>query len=405
MKQLITFILWFCVSQVNLKAQSLQLHAHQEPANLEKPNILALHPYGNFISRIQGHFHHKPVEKIRLNLSLESANIWSAPVTSYIPMDESIRVEVRQYEYHRTQFIFDPTNFETERIDIANDGVIKSLRMNALFPLSANQELQVGVRSFLLTKGKAPFTLLTGDQFIEWFHSHIAGGDDPFARKLFGLDEAGIYYSDRENREMSLKAGDVFVGGIEMAYYIYPEVLSNKARHLSSNIGWHLGGNLSTYNSSMDLGGSYNISKAYHIQDNSWLQFGAHVGALRKNIINFKKDNIDFGSNDFLGNVEAIASYCFSSRNQTKHSFALDFYLQTSFNRKAEFEYSIPLRSGISEKSWVTGLSHLYRNNNYWTLLYSIERKIKTTLYIQQDLTLNNNPDIQTGISMSFNLN
>jgi len=36
--------------------------------------------------------------------------------------------------------------------------------------------------------------------------------------------------------------------------------------------------------------------------------------------------------------------------------------------------------------------------------MYSFTRKITTTFYLQQDLTLNNNPDIQTGISIEFGI-
>ena len=36
--------------------------------------------------------------------------------------------------------------------------------------------------------------------------------------------------------------------------------------------------------------------------------------------------------------------------------------------------------------------------------MYSVEKKLTTTFYLQQDLTVNNNPDIQTGINVSFNL-
>jgi len=126
------------------------------------------------------------------------------------------------------------------------------------------------------------------------------------------------------------------------------------------------------------------------------------LGLLRKNIINLKENNLELGSNNYLGNIETVIEYNFNSKGQTIHSFGADFYLQTSLNKKNEFEYIIPIRSGVSEKSWVTGLSNLYRNNNYWTFFYSFSKKITTTFYLQQDLTLNNNPDIQTGIGISF---
>lgn len=324
------------------------------PPNLEKPNILALHPYGIFISRIQGQFNNSAVTKINCNFSLESANVWAAPITTYIPTDQTIRNEVRDYEYHETEFVFDPNSFDHRKLSIANDGIIKSLRVQVIFPLSERSEFHLSARSFLLTKGKAPFTLVTGDHFVEWFHTKIAGGNDPFARELFGLDKAKIYYNDLNNNEMTIDHGDFFIGGLEAAYYFYPKKLANQKRKIASNIGLHLGTNLSNYNQSIDVGISTNIMKAYHLDQTSWLQFAAGLGVLRKNFIDLYKDNMEFGNNNFLANFEALSSFSFLSKGHTRHSFSLDFYLQTSFNKKDEFEYSIPVRSGVSEKSWVT---------------------------------------------------
>lgn len=170
------------------------------------------------------------------------------------------------------------------------------------------------------------------------------------------------------------------------------------------NFGAHLGTNLSKYNSSIDIGITANAVKQYSINDRSSFNVGFGLGTLRKSLIDLKNDNIEFGNNDFIGHLETIIEYNFVSKGKTIHSFGADFYLQTSLNKKDEFNYIIPIRNGVTEKSWITGVSHLYKNNNYWTLMYSFTRKVTTTFYIQQDLTLNNNPDIQTGISVEFKI-
>ena len=82
----------------------------------------------------------------------------------------------------------------------------------------------------------------------------------------------------------------------------------------------------------------------------------------------------------------------------------MDFYIQTSLNKKSEFDYVIPTKNGTSFKSWNSGVSNLYRNNNYWTLIYSFGKKNILKLYLQQDFTVNNQPDIQTGISYNIAL-
>ena len=110
------------------------------------------------------------------------------------------------------------------------------------------------------------------------------------------------------------------------------------------------------------------------------------------------------GSNDFIGYLESILEYNYISKKGTIHSFGTDFYFQTSLNKKKEFDYIIPTKNGISTKSWNIGWANLYTNNNYWTFMYSFTKKNTLTVYMHQDLTVNNNPDIQTGISYTFEL-
>lgn len=399
MKDKYFLIVLLCLFFASLHSQNND-STHVDIKNgITKSSVLSMHTFGIFISRLQGNFKVQPSKKSLLTISLESANVWSAPVTGYIPIDENVRNEARQYFYHEREFFFDVDEIESKRFDIANDGVLKSLKLNYILPINKKSELNFSLRSFLLTNGKFPFTMLTGDRFIESFHSKIIGKDDPFARKLFGYDKAQITYKDRNDNYMEINDGDFILGGIETSYYYYPN-LSSKT--LKINFGAHLGTNLSKYNSSIDLGLSTNAIKSYNLNDRNYFQFGASLGLLRKNIINLKEDNLELGSNNYLGNIETVIEFNFNSKGQTIHSFGADFYLQTSLNKKNEFEYIIPIRSGVSEKSWVTGLSNLYRNNNYWTFFYSFSKKITTTFYLQQDLTLNNNPDIQTGIGISF---
>ena len=78
--------------------------------------------------------------------------------------------------------------------------------------------------------------------------------------------------------------------------------------------------------------------------------------------------------------------------------------MQTSLHKKDEDNYNIYVRDDDAFKSWGHGTRHLYRNNNYWTLAYTFTRKISTTFYIQQDFTVNNNPDLQTGVSLKFGI-
>ena len=368
-----------------------------------KPDILSTHPFGVFFNRLQGNFRHNPINKTQISIHYNSGNIWGTPITTYIPSDEEIRDQVRQHVWHQAQYFFDEESLDAESFYLEIDGVIKSLKIEGRFRINDHSEINIGVRSFMLTNGKTPFSILTSDDFIETFHEKIAGGDDPFDRRVFGLNKASIKYTDRNGRTMTLNKNDFIFSGIETSYYRYIKNLATDS--FTPNYGIYLGTNLSKYNSSLDLGLSVNGLKTYKLNDKSVINIGVNIGVLRKGLINLKSNNIQFGNNDFLGNFESTIEYSLTTSSNRTHAIGIDYYLQSSLNKRDELNYIIPIRHPDAHKSWGHGVTNLYKTNNYWTLFYTFGKRVVKTLYLQQDLQVNNNPDIQTGISISFNLN
>ncbi|MBC8757710.1 hypothetical protein H2O64_23790 [Kordia sp. YSTF-M3] len=369
---------------------------------ISKPSIVSTNPFGIFISRLNHNFKLKASTRKELHISLESGNIWGPNVKTFIPTNTSLRNEMRGIAWFSRQYFVDEELIDAESFEIETDGVIKGLRGDFTIPTAKNQELVIGFRAFILTNGKFPFSSLTTDKFIEFFHDNVAGGDDPFDRRVFGLDKATFLYKDRNGRELNLGNGDFLTAGIETHYYYYPEFLNDKKIYF--NLGAHLGTNLSEYNMSMDFGLSAAGVKQFDLNDRNFILIGLGTNVLRKNAIDFQDDNLDFGTNDFIGSFEANAEYSFISSGKTYHSFGLSYYAQTSLHKKDEDAYNVYVRDDDAFKSWGHGTRHLYKNNNYWTLAYTFTRKISTTFYIQQDFTLNNNPDLQTGVSVKFGI-
>lgn len=369
---------------------------------IKKASVVSTHPFGIFFSRWQGNFQTKPLGDHNMSVNLESGNVWSPPVTAYIPNNSDDRNFVSQYPWHNREFRVDVDTLDAQTLEVQNDGVIKGLRINLNLPINSKSELKVGIRSFLLTGGKFPFSFLTSDNTIEYFHENIAGGEDPFDRQLYPLNEAQIRYKDRNNRVMNINKGDFILSGFELSYYRYPKEL---LKGFDFNYGAHIGINTTKYNASLDLGASLNIMKGFQLKNKRSFDIGLSIGSTKNNLVDFQDDNMDFSNNTFIGYLETIIQYSFLSKSKkVRHSFGADFYVQTSLNKKSEFDYLIPTKNGTSFKSWNSGTSNLYNNNNYWTLMYSFTRKMTTTFYIQQDFTVNNNPDIQTGISVSFGI-
>lgn len=369
---------------------------------ISKPSIVSTNPFGIFISRLNHNFKLKASKRMEVNINLESGNVWGPNVQTYIPNDEALREQMRGIPWFSRQSFVDESQIDADFFEIETDGVIKGLRADLTIPTAKNQELVVGLRAFILTNGKFPFSIFTNDKFIEFFHDNIAGGSDPFDRKVFGLDRARINYTDRNGRSMNVGNGDFLTAGIESHYYYYPEFLNDKKIFL--NFGAHLGTNLSKYNMSMDVGLSAAGVKQFDLNDRNFVLFGLGTNVLRKNAIDLQNDNLDFGTNDFIGSLESTAEYTFVSKGKTYHSFGLSFYIQTSLHKKDEDNYNIYVRDEEAFNSWGHGTRHLYKNNNYWTLIYTFTRKISTSFYLQQDFTVNNNPDLQTGVSVKFGI-
>ena len=400
--QKLVFIFFLCVSLFTF-AQSDQDSIPAFAKNgISKPSILSTNPFGVFISRLNHNFKLKASRRMEIDIALESGNVWGPNVKTYTPNDPAIRREMSNIEWFSRQYFVDEETLDAGYFEIETDGVIKGLRANLTIPTGKNQELVVGFGASILTNGKFPFSALTTDRFIEFFHDNVAGGDDPFDRRVFGLDKAKFLYTDRNGRTFDLGNGDFLGAGIETHYYYYPTFLNDKKIYF--NLGAHVGTNLSKYNMSMDIGASAAGVKQFDLNDRNYVLFGLGANLLRKNAIDLQSDNFDFGTNDFVGSFEVNGEYTFVSKGKTYHSFGINYYMQTSLHQKDEDDYNIYVRDEDSFNSWGHGTRHLYRDTNYWTFVYTFTRKISTSFYIQQDFTVNNNPDLQTGVSVKFGI-
>lgn len=384
-------------TQVNVDSTNYSLKN-----GISKPSILSTNTFGIFFSRLNHNFKLKPSKKTEIDIVLESGNVWGANVKTYLPDSETIRNKLRTVNWYSRQFLFDEDTLKGKNYSIKTDGTIKGLRANVTLPIHNQQELVLGFRSFILTEGKFPLSIFTNDAFIEFFHNNIAGGNDPFDRKVFGYNRAEVNYTDRNGNNLKLNKGSFVFGGIEAHYFYYPKLLNN--RNVFINFGAHLGTNLSQYNSSIDLGLSAAAVKKLTLNSTNQFLFGIGLNTIHKNSVEFKKNNIEFGTNNFIASLETDIEYNFTSKGKTNHAFGLAFYLQTSLNNKDEFNYAILVRDESAYNSWQHASKHLYQNNNYWTFMYTFTRKIATSFYLQQDFTVNNNPDIQTGVGIKFGL-
>ena len=362
---------------------------------ISKPRTLATHPFGILFYTLPHNFKEGADKRVSIDVSLGSGNIWGQPVTTYIPSDIEDREGLSDLEFFDRINHFDPSEEPSEVYAFQYDGIVKDIRIMSSIPLGGEFDLSIAARSFILTDGKFPLTLLTGDRFIEFFHSNAAGGEDPFGRKLRGFDQAGIEYLDRRGERLHISNGEFIFSGIETALYYYPKLFLESGIYW--NFGMHLGTNLSKYNRSLDLGVTLEGLKPFYLTNRKQILFGLGIGLLRKKIVEFTQNQTDLGTNNLLGSFEGHIEYTLNNRKNGHHSFGINYRIQSPYNNKKEEDYYVPF-SGDRIKRWHEASRHLYKFPSYWTIMYSFTKRIEFSIYLQQDMVVNNTPDFQTGI-------
>jgi hypothetical protein len=371
---------------------------------IENPSLLTNHHFGIFSSRINQNFKLRASEKTTFTFSSESGNTFHPFVEMYLPKNQTFRDNFSNIIWYDRQFNFvNQNSTPAEYSNIIIDAVIKGFRLQVNFSIAKEHELEITLRSYLITKGKYPFSFFTSDESIEWFHSNIAGGEDAFGRRYYGLNQVNFKYTDRNGKILELKNNDLFLGGIEINHHYYPEFLINKKRNLFVNFGSHVGFNTSKFNPSIDIGFSANVIKNIKLKNKNEFNIAFGGSFLKKNLINFK-DVIDLGNNPYLGSLQGEIEFTKFTQKKNYHSFGVHYQFQTRFNKFSEADY-YHLKGKWQEikAGWQHGFTTLYEGLSTWSFLYSYGRpNYKITMYLQEDLLVNNAPDVQTGISIKI---
>ncbi len=363
--------------------------------------LIGNHPLGMYMMRLESDFRIRPVAKRRLSIQLSSANVWEPLVTAYKPIQESDRAFFNSLVWYDREYAFDYNSIPSEQISFEADAVIKGLLLSYYLPLGEEQEIRFDLRSYLFTKGKIPFSLFSSDQFLEFFHSNIAGGEDPFARKHYGLDQAGIRYIDEEGRTIEKQANDFVLPGLEAhyTYFLPSDFLAEQDFYI--NLGAHLGVNTNSYNPSTDLGVSSTFIKQLKLKHNKILQLASGTSLTIPSLIKFG-ETVNISNTSFLFTADWQLSYQGKTSKNNQWEIALNYHHQSSYQSLNDTEGIILIGERISSH-WHYAISHLYSSNTVWSLVFNYATpKYNLSLYFSEDIKVNNAPDIQTGVQLSF---
>lgn len=372
---------------------------------IDKPSVLTTHHFGIFSARINQNFKIAPPKSSTFSLNYTSGNTFHPFVEAYLPKDPETRARLSDIKWHDRPFNFiDQETTPADYLNIVIDAVIKEFRINYNVAISKEHELGVTLRSYLITKGKHPFSVFTSDETIEWFHSNIAGGEDPFGRRYYGLNQVNFKYQDRNGRTLELNVNDFFIGGIELNHFYYPSFLKNEEKRIYVNFGNHIGINTSKFNSSLDYGISLNGVKSLILKNKNEFNFGVGASVIHKNFINFKGDNIDLGNNALLATLEGHIELTKYTKKGNYNAFGVNYRIQSSYSKKVEEGYYKLLGKWQEiNGGWQNGVATLYKALSDWSIIYTYGRpNCKLSLFLKQDMLVNNAPDFQTGIALQI---
>jgi hypothetical protein len=397
LKQILFSIL--CCFSLSLLAQTDSLHLKN---GIDNPSLLTTHHFGMFSARINQNFKISSSKNTTFSFNAASGNTFHPFVETYLPKDPQVREEQSKLIWYYRNFNFvDQETTPADYMNIVVDAVIKEFRFNVNIPLNKKHELGIALRSYLITKGKYPFSLFTSDESVEWFHSNIAGGEDPYGRRYYGLNQVNFKYTDRNGNVLELNNNDFLLSGLEFNHYYYPTLSINKTKNIFVNFGSHLGINTSKFNPSIDFGVSANALKKIDLKNNYEFNMGVGFNVLRKNLINFKEP-IDLGNNPYLATVESSLEITKYTKKRHFNAFSINYQIQSRYNKKSEADYYRLIGKWQEiNGGWQHGIETLYKALSNWTFVYTYGHpKALISLYIKEDFTVNNAPDIQTGLSL-----
>lgn len=375
---------------------------HKLSSNIFIPNMNTTHPFGVLISRVHHDYRIETPKTKSITINIANANIWLPLVTGFIPVNQSDKDYVSQFAWHEREGALDFNTVPNQAISLQADGIMRLYQLKFNMPINSKSSLVASTRLLSFDSGKAPFSIVTNDKVIEWVHSNVAGGEDPFARKVYGVNsKANLYYSDRNDKSFSLNAGSTLISGLDADYIYYPSVSILNDKQIYFSTGVHLGINTTKINPTIDIGTSFLLTKLKSIKNKNTLRFNFSYTLLRQGLVHYKS-GVEIANRAFIHNTETSASYTFRLKNNKFLSLISMMYYQNSWFKKDERSYMVIEGDRITSH-WHYAISHLYKKTAGVNLMASLQsNQWSYAIYVAEDIPVNNAPDIQTGVSVKM---
>lgn len=359
--------------------------------NFFKPYLLSNHPLGVFTSRINHNFNFRPTEYI-VEFTISRGNAWLPNVESKLPNSKSDREFLSNYVWHHRNWHMESLNISDYKSrSIYCDGVLSSYYLSFKSPLNKKFDTHTNIRSISLDGGKAPYSLLTSDDAIEWFHSNIAGGDDAFGRKRTDYGNALLSYRDVNNNNISLKNGSFLMSEISNYLNYYPKD-NYKNTYFNVSILTSISQIKKTWH--FDVGFSGSAVKKFKWNKN-YIDWGVSSGILFPSI--FQTQKVIINNTNRLFSAETHFNLRLPAKNNNSYILGLNIHMQSNFHSMKERKYHVIYHEGITSHDHY-GASHLTRWLSGCTMVLGYNwGKTSLSTFFREDFWVDNAPDVQVG--------
>lgn len=370
----------------------------RDSSNFFKAFQLSNHPFGLFIARINHNFDLQASTKQKLSFTFSRGNVWLPYAKGKFALSQGDRDFLSQYAWHDRNYQAEAAgivNFSERELDA--DGIFTTYFFNFTQPLAKSSDVSINLKFGSLSGGKVPYSLLTSDQFIEWFHSNVIGGEDPFGRKSRPYNLANFNYRDRSGKELIVKNGDFLFSEVSADWNFHaPSILPG----FKTVYALHTGTSKLKKSYLLNTGLALTQLKRFFFKQD-FMDLGVAGSVMFPGT--FMRLPVEINNRKFLASFELNAVYAFQlKKNQL--GLGVNYHLQSPFHRPSETNYYIVESEGISSHGHYA-ISHLNRPLQGWSFSITYATKsISITAFMREDALVDNAPDAQVGWAVQVKL-
>lgn len=371
-----------------------------DSTNIWRPYILSTHPLGIFVSRINHNFNNHSTNKFQASFTLNRGNVWLPEVTSYHLLNKEDQEIYSKIPWHQREGKFYSNPVPHQKEVLRADGVYNSYYLQIFTPLSKKMDLAISIKGNQISKGEVPFSLLTSDQALEWFHSNIAGGEDPFGRKLDQFDQNYLFYQDINGGIIDIDNSKLFLTEFSVDAYHYPKITFLKKHQMNLNIGVHAAGAFIKNKMNLDLGTATTINKTFY-SSNKWSITAGFAGSVLVPSI-IKVTDVTINQYKGLFSFENHWNFIRKLKANRLLIYSINYHLQSSYQSKKQLNNMVIGGDRVSSH-WHLASSSLHAGNQGWSFILSLKNNSFTySTYFREDFWVDNSPDFQIGWGISY---